>query len=493
MSELFQTIAVHAASRPDAVAIYGDRQVLDYASLHALIEAASQQLEGRVVGLLLDNGPDWIVLDIAAQVAGLCCVPLPTFFSDAQLQHVIKTAGIDLIITDQASRLDTLEGITETGTLMVTDTDLRVLHLSTDEQASVAGCAKISFTSGTSGQPKGVCLGQEQIMTVTRSLVQASAATEQDRMMSLLPLSTLLENIAVYAALLSGGNACLPSAASSGVGVAGLDVDKMCVCFSLFRPNLVVLVPQLLRALVISVSSGWKAPTSLRFIAVGGASVAPVVLRDAMNCGLPVYEGYGLSEAASVVALNRPGHFKTGSVGQVLSHAKVRIADDGEIEVGGALFSGYLGETALEHDAYWPTGDMGYIDEDGYLFLHGRKKNLIITAYGRNFSPEWAESELSAYPSIQQAVVFGDAQPFNVAIIFPAPGVNPAYLNQVVKQANERLPPYAHIKRFHVAEQPCSPRNGMMTMNGRPRREMIANFYQPHIEAMYEVYQHAVL
>jgi long-subunit acyl-CoA synthetase (AMP-forming) len=82
---------------------------------------------------------------------------------------------------------------------------------------------------------------------------------------------------------------------------------------------------------------------------------------------------------------------------------------------------------------------MGYIDDDGYLFLHGRKKNLIITAYGRNFSPEWAESELTAYPSIQQAVVFGDAQPFNVAIIFAAPGVNPAYLNQVVKQANERL------------------------------------------------------
>ena len=123
--------------------------------------------------------------------------------------------------------------------------------------------------------------------------------------------------------------------------------------------------------------------------------------------GLPAYEGYGLSECASVVALNAPGAVREGSVGRVLPHATLRIDEAGEIHVRGATMLGYLGEEGASPEEV-ATGDLGFINDDGYLYVQGRRKNLLITSLGRNVSPEWVERELLAHTSIGQAVVFGD-------------------------------------------------------------------------------------
>ncbi len=150
----------------------------------------------------------------------------------------------------------------------------------------------------------------------------------------------------------------------------------------------------------------------------------------------------------------------------------------------GSLFMGYLGEKAWNPDDFWPTGDIGYLDDAGFLHLAGRKKHLFITAFGRNVSPEWVERELSIEPAIAQACVFGEARPFNVAVIVPRQGGQT--VEQAVAAANERLPDYARVSRWIVAREPFSVANGLWTGTGRPRRSHIEAAYREQIESLYE-------
>ena len=173
---------------------------------------------------------------------------------------------------------------------------------------------------------------------------------------------------------------------------------------------------------------------------MGGAAVgAKLLIAAARALGIPAYEGYGLSEGASVQTLNLPGADRPGSAGRALPHARLRVAADGEIEVAGSLFGGYLGDPT-PRPAWWPTGDLGSIDADGFLHCSGRKKNVLITAFGRNVSPEWVETALRGEPAIAQAVVFGDGQPALSAVLWPLRrDADDAALQAAVDAANATL------------------------------------------------------
>jgi long-chain acyl-CoA synthetase len=237
--------------------------------------------------------------------------------------------------------------------------------------------------------------------------------------------------------------------------------------------------------LVEIATAGGELPDSLRFIAVGGAPVSRRLLERAQALGLPVFEGYGLSEAASVVTLNTPQAHQLGSVGKPLPHVRLRIAEDGEIHVAGAVCAGYLGEPDGVPGDDWPTGDIGYLDAEGFLHLTGRKKHIFITAFGRNVSPEWVEREVLVEPAIAQVVVFGEARPFNAAIIVPRPGSAIQAVRAAIDATNRRLPDYARIRRFLLAEEPFSVENGLLTGTARPRRAEIAARYAESIQSLY--------
>jgi len=232
----------------------------------------------------------------------------------------------------------------------------------------------------------------------------------------------------------------------------------------------VIFLPQMLAALVAALENGAPAPRSLRFAAVGGAKVSAALLTRARALGLPVYEGYGLSECASVVSLNLPGADRLGSVGRPLGHARVRI-DQGEIVV-------HTG------DAWLPTGDLGSVDADGYLYIDGRRKHVLITSFGRNVSPEWPEAELLAGRAIAQAAVFGEARPRLCALLVPAPGAPDEAVEAQVYAANERLPDYARIGAWLRADEPFTPQNGFATANGRARREALWLAYGERLDAV---------
>jgi long-subunit acyl-CoA synthetase (AMP-forming) len=186
---------------------------------------------------------------------------------------------------------------------------------------------------------------------------------------------------------------------------------------------------------------------------------------------VPVGEGWGLSEGGSVQTLNLPGSERAGSVGRPLPHAQVRVADDGELLIAGSLFAGYLGDPTPV-PAWWPTGDLGRIDDDGFVYVHGRKKHLLITSFGRNVSPEWVEAALRAEPAVLQAAVFGEGQPNLRAVLWPTrEPLQDAALQAAVDAANATLPDYARVVHWTRGRAAFT---DFATPNGRPRRDEIA-------------------
>jgi long-subunit acyl-CoA synthetase (AMP-forming) len=219
---------------------------------------------------------------------------------------------------------------------------------------------------------------------------------------------------------------------------------------------------------------------------VGGAPVSTGLLERAESAGLPVFEGYGLSECASVVCLNAPGARRPGSVGRPLPHARVRIADDGEILVSGVTHHGYLGDPARVPGEEWRTGDLGEIDADGFLYVRGRTRNMFITSLGRNVAPEWVEREIVQQPGIGHVMVHGEARPYAVALLSTAdPAVSDADLALAIAAANERLPGYAQVRRWARAPEPFSFADGLLTPNGRLRRAEILARHGTLIESLY--------
>jgi long-subunit acyl-CoA synthetase (AMP-forming) len=306
------------------------------------------------------------------------------------------------------------------------------------------------------------------------------------RHLCLLPLATLLENVGgVYAPLLSGGEVLLPPLADVGLhGSSGLDVARLTGAIDHHLPHSLILVPALLQALVAAIHRGWRPPGSLRFVAVGGARVAPALIEAARRGGLPVYEGYGLSECASVVSLNTPGADRPGSAGRPLPHVSVTV-EDGELVVAGSGFLGYLGAPQGWHPQQVRTGDLGHLDADGYLHVHGRRDNLIVTAFGRNVSPEWVEAALLAGPLIHEAVVFGSGQPRCVALIGAPPASGDQAIDTWVRRANASLPDYARIAAWARLPAALAATPGLLTGNGRPRRAAIAAHYADTLSALY--------
>jgi long-chain acyl-CoA synthetase len=489
MKRILARIAQHAVQRADQTALSDSYDSLSYHELQDEITRLARLIDRRRVALLLPNSCAWAVLDLALQQRGATCIPLPTFFSDAQLAHVLSDAQPDLVITDQPQRLAGLLPDAAASLMHLTVAGRQLTGLRRAGAARNAfppDTAKLTYTSGTTGQPKGVCLSGAAMAEVTLGLSAAVQGRANDRALSLLPLSTLLENIGgLYAPLYSGARAYLPDLAECGFsGSSGVDAVQLLTALNQYRPTTTILVPQLLKVMVAAAEGGAPLPAGLRFVAVGGARCAAGLIERAWRVGLPVYEGYGLSEACSVVSLNLPGHGRAAGTGCALPHARVRIADDGEVVVSGTLFSGYLGQpNAVAKE--WHTGDLGRLDADGNLHISGRKRDAYATAYGRNVSPDWVEGELLGSTALLQAAVFGEGRPANVAVLVPHPQAGQATIEAAVAEANRRLPDYARVHHWLVAEQPFTPANGLASAGGAVLRAAVAQAYAAQIEQLY--------
>lgn len=493
---IHQAISQHARQRPQQVALRGATNSLTYTELLVAVRELSQTWrvlytkQHATIALAVENHPAWVVADLAALQCKMPLIPLPFFFSPSQWQHAMQNAGVNVLVTDQPQLFEPLLAgiITNQSQYEIAGKTLTQFEFHAPNTVTLpVSTAKVTYTSGTTGHPKGVCLSVAHMLNVAKAIADATKLSPQDTHLSVLPLATLLENVAgVYASLLAGATCVLlPSSAMGLSGATGLDIQPLLVSLKQSQANTAIFTPELLHALVSCVEAGALPPNDLRFLAVGGASVSPALLKRAEQLSIPVYEGYGLSECASVVALNVPIINKIGSVGKVLPHVKVEFTDEHEVVVVGNATLGYVGQQHAPSNRI-ATGDIGYLDQDNYLFISGRKKNIFITSFGRNVSPEWVEREIKISPYIAQAALFGEAKPWNVAVIVPKLGANIEQIENAVQAVNLNLPDYARIKRWISASGPFTPDNQQLTTNGRNRRDIIWQIYQDKINALYE-------
>jgi long-chain acyl-CoA synthetase len=440
------------------------------------------------IALLAGNCLEWAVVDIACREAQICLLPLPEFFSESQRRHSMTACAVEAIVTDTPDYFETNYQSSCENLSLLGGQRLSLCLLPANDQTArlPEGTGKITFTSGSTGEPKGVCLSHKQLLRQA-DILSSVIALEAPRHLCVLPLSTLLENVAgLYAPILAQGEVIIPELGQMGFSGSALqDPQKLLSTISAVQPDSIILIPQLLLLLVNAIKQGWPCPASLKFVAVGGSRVAVDLLNEARELGIPVYEGYGLSECASVVSLNTPQAEQAGSCGKPLPGLDVSLAD-GEVMVSGNTMLGYVNEPGTWSPQQISTGDLGYFDQDGFLHIDGRKKNLLISSYGRNISPEWVESELLANTLLAEAVLVGDARPFCSALLSVRSAATlDTEIQEFIEEMNFGLPDYARVMAWHRLEKPLQGEARFMTDNGRPRREAISDAFHKEIETLY--------
>jgi len=374
--------------------------------------------------------------------------------------------------------------------------------------------ATILYTSGTTGEPKGVMLCQRNLASNALGTLEAFGQSADDLRLGWLPLSHIFARTCdLYTWIAGGGRLAL---AESNEAVIGH-------CQEL-HPTLINGVPyfyeKVQRFLVdkgLADVPGALAQAfggRLRAACSGGAALPDHVARFYNDRGVFLSQGYGLTESSPVITAGAPGAMKIGTAGRAIPGVDVKISPDGEILTRGPhVMLGYWNKPAstaeVLHDGWLSTGDLGEIDSEGYLKITGRKKDIIVTSAGKNIAPAQLEALLTADPLIAQAVVIGDARNFLSALIVPnvealkaelaARGItlaspaeaktNPDVLALYQEHIERRLAGVSHyeqIRKFVLLDRPLSAEQGEMTLTLKMRRQTIQQHFAEAIEKLYQ-------
>lgn len=390
MEQVFDALNHHSTTRSDAIAFEDDLGQISWHALAARVEGLACKLDTTegIIGIGLAGGIDYVVADLAVTLNGRRQVPLPFFFSTAQNAHVLMDAKVSTIITSSPELFAALPHLNLIDPVANTGQPLRPY---------LGGAERVIYTSGSSGNPKGVVLGDRQLGASITALSRVIAADATDTHLSILPLAQLLEQICgVFLPIVAGAKTIFRFEATKSL--FGAPIEPLVEAFDTLCPTTSLLAPAILGRWVDALHTQKAlAPESLRFVAVGGASSSPSLINAAQDIGIPVHEGYGLSECCAVVAMNRPGNNHAGTVGPILDGLDVSLVE-GEIVIAGpTIMSGYL--NGVPAPDVWHTGDLGHFDGN-QLVIDGRKDALLVTGAGRNISPEWVEQRINADPRV---------------------------------------------------------------------------------------------
>jgi long-subunit acyl-CoA synthetase (AMP-forming) len=511
-----------AAAHAHAPALLGDGVSISWAEYAARVRRAAEGLHalgvrrGDTVALLLTNRPEFHVFDSAAMHLG--AVPFSIYATSApeQVEFVLRDSGARVAVTESALR-DRLAGPLEHVIVVDEPHSLpRAPELDLDSAARAVGpddLLTLIYTSGTTGPPKGVELTHRNLLAAWRGM---HAAWRQPRgpgrVISYLPSAHIADRFAHhYAAMLFGHSiTCCP------------DPRAVAALLPQVRPTQFVAVPRIWQKIKAAVEGGLPAPPDqlpeparaailaklgLDQCEVAITAAAPVpseVLEFFQRLGLPICEVYGLSETSAVATANPPERIKIGTVGRPVPGVELRLAPDGEVLLRGeVVMRGYRNRPdktveAIDADGWLRTGDVGVLDEDGYLRIVDRKKELIINAAGKNMSPANIETALKgASPLVAQACVIGDARPYNVALLtldaevaaaFAArhgAGAIEAEVAAAVERANGRLARVEQIKRYRVLDSDWMPGGAELTPTMKLKRRAVDELYAEEIEGLY--------
>ena len=539
---------------------------------HFLLSQGIQK--GDRVGLLSENRPEWAVADLAILAVGAVTVPIYPTLSASETAFILKDSGCRFLFLSTPEQLNKVQDLslrtvlfgeaTPQGVFLYADllregaseSQRNPVRLE-ERMRSIApsDLATILYTSGTTGEPKGVMLSHANLLSNCEACQKAIPIFETDVYLSFLPLSHIFERLAGFYLMLSCGASITYAQSLEKV------VDNM----REVRPTLVAGVPRFFEKLHDGIlkkiqqapsqkrtlaqwalSAGCQKVTRqqnrqavslwlsfqyfladrvilrrlrqalaprLRFFISGSAPLSVDLIAFFASFGCAILEGYGLTETSPVVSFNRPGRAKWGSVGQAIPGVEVTIAQDGEILVKGPnVMQGYYGKPKETEEAfqgsYFKTGDIGYLDQEGYLFITDRKKDLIKTSGGKFVAPQKIESLLKSNPFIQEAVVYGDRRPYLAALIWPdvetletyakAQGVEANGLQELVKhpkilsffdsqleECQKELARFEKVKRFILLGQPLSQSAGELTPTLKVKRKVLFEKYRSLLDSLY--------
>ncbi|MBX7431652.1 long-chain fatty acid--CoA ligase [Mycobacterium sp. Y57] len=528
---------------------------------------------GDRVALLSATRYEWVILDYAILSIGAVTVPIYETSSPEQVRWVLEDSGAVMAFVEiEAHALMVRELLNELPALrrveVIEYTGPSALDVLAESGASAdpgeldsrlaairsSDAATLIYTSGTTGRPKGCQLTHANLLYETRGAAESfpDLLRKGERLLVFLPLAHVLARALSLTAFASGVT----------IGYTS-DIKNLVPMFGQFKPTVIVSVPRVFEkvyntaelnaqdsgkgaifAMAARTAIDWSKAqdtggpdlllrlkhalfdrlvyTKLR-AATGGncrASIsggAPLGARLGhfyRGIGLTIYEGYGLTETSAAITANRIGELKIGTVGKLLPGNSMAVANDGELLVqGGVVFGGYWRNETATADAivngWFHTGDLGSIDAEGYLSIVGRKKEIIVTAGGKNVAPAVLEDQLRAHPLISQAMAVGDAKPFIAALIAIDPEAfevwkqhhgkaatdsvadltdDPDLVNEIdlaVKQANQAVSKAEAIRKFRILPVDFTVLTGELTPTLKVKRKIVAEKFAEDIEALY--------
>ncbi|PRZ41368.1 long-chain acyl-CoA synthetase [Antricoccus suffuscus] len=525
---------------------------------------------GSRVALMSRTRFEWTLCDFALASAGLIVVPIYETSSADQVEWILSNSGATAAIVETAEHAAIVEqvrgALTDLKTVWVIDNaDLDTLvesgtETTDDEVSKRRGATKaddvatIVYTSGTTGRPKGCQLTHRNLVFDARNTVASQDDLLQPGRSTLLflPLAHVFARIIQLGAL----------TARVKLGHSS-DIPNLVPDLGVFKPSFLLAVPRVFEKVYNSaaqkaISEGKgkifhiAEATAIEYsraldkgtpglvlklkhavfdklvygklrAALGGRCESAVSggapLGDRLGhffrgIGITVLEGYGLTETSPVTASNTLTQMRVGTVGRPLPGATIRIADDGEIIISGEhVFSGYWGnEEATKEtliDGWLHTGDLGSIDEDGYVSITGRKKEIIVTAGGKNVAPAALEDALRSHALISQCIVVGDQRPFVGALITIDEEMLPAWkknnnkpadatlsdlindpdlhaqIQQAVNSANKTVSKAESIRKFIVLDNDFNEDNGYLTPSMKLRRNVVREDFSAQIDQLY--------
>ncbi|HEY2380344.1 MAG TPA: long-chain fatty acid--CoA ligase [Terriglobia bacterium] len=408
-----------AKSNPSATAVVEDTKRWTFAELSGEVDRIAatlqEKVKGDTVGILLLNSQKYVATMLAIWKAGKTAVPLNYLLPPQDLGFIIKDSGMSGLVSSQffsqaLAAVKPLFG--DRGVILMADDPGFLAPQEADAPGTYRDPALYLYTSGTTGRPKGVVLTHDNLISNVESCRKAGEFDHRDAFLCLLPFfHTYAITGTVLLPLLNGSKMVL---------IDRFQPAKVLGLIQEHRISVFLAIPSMYR--VLAASEGAFDVSSIRFPISGGEPL-PMAILEAFEkrFNVPIFEGYGQTEAAPVVTLNRPGSRKPGTIGQALPGVEVAIWDDqkrvlragevGEIMVRGRnVMSGYHRqpeETAKTiSDGWLHTGDLGKIDDEGFITITGRKKDLIISA-GENIYPREIEEALSLHPKVKEVAVIG--------------------------------------------------------------------------------------
>jgi len=498
--------------------------------------------KGGRCGLLAQNSVRWTALDLAMMAEGIIAVHLYTRQAPVDLVAMLKDSAPSRICCSDAvlaaelqkfwpavPRISLLDSIFTGEKAAATKP---IAHADSDPLA-------IIYTSGTSGEPKGVVLNAGNV----NFMLERTGDRLDELMVEVGRTGEAPEKIFHYLPLCFAASWILLLTALSRNSVLALSTDltKLSDELKVAEPEYFLNVPTLLERVrgkieeAVQQKGGFAAKTfsrakgaharqqshreslldslwlglgnhmmfpairksigvNLKALISGSAPLSPETQQFFAMLGIPVLQAYGLTETTAICTLDKPGHVEPGRVGPAIPGIEMKLAEHGEILVRGSnIFAGYWNRpeaTAKAMEGGWfHTGDQGEADANGNWRITGRLKNLIILNSGHNIAPEPLEDELARrMPEAAQVILVGNQRSYLAALIAvqASNGLKAEHVQNAIDEMNVGLPHYKAIRAFHICPEPLSIENGLMTVNGKPNRDAIAQRFAREIEQLFE-------